>query len=336
MKAVRPLHPATPEVSVVVPMFNEEENLPPLYGQLTEVLGGAGLSYELVFVNDGSRDTTPELLDELADRDPHVVAVHLSRNFGHQAAVSAGLDQAAGDAVVVMDGDLQDPPAVLPRFLERWRGGAEVVYAIRTRRKEGLLKRAGYYVFYRLLRALSDVQIPLDSGDFCLMDRKVVDALKRLPERQRFVRGLRAFVGYRQEALPYARDARQAGRPKYTLRALFRLAFDGLFNFSAVPLRLVSYLGLGGVGMALLLTLWVLADTLFNQRAPRGWASTLVVVLFLGSVQLVSLGVIGEYLQRIFVEVKGRPTYLVRDVRRAGRAARALTAAPPRGTRSAC
>lgn len=316
MTISRPRRNLVPELSVVVPLFNEQENLGLLHQELTTVLQGQGVGYELVFVNDGSRDGTPGLLEDLVGRDEHLVVIHLSRNFGHQAAVSAGLDHAIGKAVVVMDGDLQDPPELLPQLLEKWRQGAEVVYAIRTQRKENLIKRMGYHLFYRVLRRISDLNIPLDSGDFCLMDRKVVEALKQLPERQRFVRGLRAFVGYRQEPLVYARGARHAGKPKYTFKSLVRLALDGLFSFSSVPLRLVSYLGAGGVLAAGLLTLWVLIDAISNQQTPRGWPSLIIVVLFMGSVQLVSLGIIGEYLHRIFVEVKGRPTYLVREVRK--------------------
>lgn len=302
-------------VSVVVPLFNEEETLPVLYQRLVEALELLDVDFELVLVNDGSSDQTADLLDVIAERDPRVVAVHLSRNFGHQAAVTAGLDHATGDAVVVMDGDLQDPPEVLGPFLDRWRDGYEVVYAVRTKRKEGWLKRAGYYLFYRLLRRLSDLNIPLDSGDFCLMDRRVVNALRRLPESQRFVRGLRTFVGFRQTGLVYERAARAAGAPKYTFRALCRLAIDGLVGFSGVPLNLITYLGLANVLVALGLTGYVLGSALWNRTTPAGWTSTLLVVLFLGSAQLLSLGIIAEYLRRIFLEVKGRPTYLVRAVR---------------------
>jgi dolichol-phosphate mannosyltransferase len=303
-----------PEVSVVVPLYNEQENLPELHRRLTAALGALGCSYELVLVDDGSRDATPHLLRELRRRDGHVTAVFLSRNFGHQAAISAGLDQALGRAVILMDGDLQDPPEVLDQFLARWREGYEVVYAVRTKRKEGLLKRAGYAGFYRLLRAVSDLDIPLDSGDFCLMDRQVVEALKRLPERLRFVRGLRTFAGFRQTGLAYERAARHAGRPKYTFRALLRLAVDGLISFSGYPLSLVTYLGLAAVALAGALTVWVILDALYNQETPRGWASTIIVVLFMSAVQLLSLGIVGEYVRRIFLETKGRPTYILREV----------------------
>jgi dolichol-phosphate mannosyltransferase len=303
-----------PEVSVVVPLYNEEENLPELHRRLSVALGRLGCSYELVFVNDGSRDATPQILRGLREQDPHVTAVYLSRNFGHQAAVCAGIDHARGRAVILMDGDLQDPPEVLDQFVARWRDGYEVVYAVRQQRKEGPAKRAGYFLFYRLLRAVSDLDIPLDSGDFCLMDRKVVDALKALPERMRFVRGLRTFVGFRQTGLPYERAARNAGRPKYTFRALLRLAVDGLVSFSGYPLSLVMYLGLASVVLALGLTAWVVAAALSSQEMPRGWASTIIVVLFMSAVQLLSLGIIGEYVRRIFLETKGRPTYVLREV----------------------
>jgi dolichol-phosphate mannosyltransferase len=311
-------NPAAPELSVVVPLYNEEENVAELYRRLTAALKRMGLDYELVFVNDGSKDRTPELLDALRQQDPHVVAVHLSRNFGHQAAVCAGIDQAGGQAVLLMDGDLQDPPEVLHLFVDLWRKGYEVVYAIRQKRKEGLFKRLAYFTFYRLLRAISDLEIPLDSGDFCLMDRKVVEALKGLPEKVRFVRGLRTYVGFRQIGLSYERAAREAGKPKYTLRKLMGLAMDGLVSFSSYPLHLMTYLGLASAFLAVLLTGWVFADAIYNDRTPRGWASTIVVVLFMGAVQLVSLGIMGEYVRRIFLECKGRSTYIIRAVARQG------------------
>jgi dolichol-phosphate mannosyltransferase len=216
-----------------------------------------------------------------------------------------------------MDGDLQDPPEVLDKFIAPWREGFEVVYAVRTKRKEGPFKRLGYFVFYRLLRIISDLEIPLDSGDFCLMDRKVVEALKSLPERMRFIRGLRTFVGFRQIGVRYERAAREAGKPKYTFRALLRLAVDGLVSFSSYPLHVVTYVGVATVIIALGVAVWVVVDALFNRATPRGWASTMVVVLFMGAVQLISLGIIGEYIRRIFLEAKGRPTYIAREVQKA-------------------
>jgi dolichol-phosphate mannosyltransferase len=302
------------ELSVVVPLYNEEENLCELYRRLTSSLVSLRISYEIILINDGSKDRTGAMINELQKKDSHIVGIHLTRNFGHQPAVCAGLDASEGDCVVVMDGDLQDPPEVLGDFLKLRMQGYEVVYAVRRQRKEGVLKRMAYFAFYRLLRAISELDIPLDSGDFCLMDRKVVDALKQLPERIRFVRGLRTFVGYRQIGLCYERSARRAGKPKYTFRALVRLAVDGLISFSSYPLHLVTYLGIAAATCALLLSLWVLVDALYNFKTPRGWASTMIVVLFMGAIQLISLGIMGEYVRRIFVECKGRPTYLIREI----------------------
>jgi dolichol-phosphate mannosyltransferase len=299
-----------PEISVVVPLFDEAENLPELYRRLVSALPAADVHFELLFIDDGSRDETPRLLAELHHQDARVTVVTLSRNFGHQAALSAGIEQARGDAVVLMDGDLQDPPEVLPRFITAWRLGNDVVYAIRGQRKESLLLRSCYALFYRVLQAVSDLNIPVDSGDFCLMDRRVVEALKQLPERGRFVRGLRAFVGFRQTGLAYERAARQAGKPKYTFRALCRLAFDGLIGFSSAPLRSLFYaaalcfsMTFGG-GVALILQ---------TEPAQAWWITTLAVIGCTG-LQLFGMGILGEYIRRIFQETKGRPTYIVADI----------------------
>jgi dolichol-phosphate mannosyltransferase len=314
-----PASGAAPEISVVVPLYNEEENIHELYRRVTAALEGLSWTYEVVLVNDGSKDATGDLLRGLQAADPRLVVLELSRNFGHQPAVCAGIDAARGQAVIVMDGDLQDPPEVIGQFLQCWQSGYEVVYAVRQKRKENLIKRTGYFLFYRLLRAISDLDIPLDSGDFCLMDRRVVEVLKHLPERMRFVRGLRTFVGFRQCGVCYERAAREAGQPKYSFRALLRLAIDGLVSFSSFPLTLVTYLGFFSAGIALLLTLWVLFDAWSNSATPRGWASTVIVVLFMGSMQLFTQGILGEYIRRIFLECKGRPTYILRE----GPAARA-------------
>ncbi|WP_435009374.1 glycosyltransferase family 2 protein [Tundrisphaera lichenicola] len=304
-----------PDLSVVVPLFDEERVVGPLHRRLVATLSTMGISHELVFVDDGSRDSTPWLLDEIQAGDSRVSVIHLSRNFGHQAAVTAGLDHARGRAVVVMDGDLQDPPEVIPRLVDRWSEGADVVYAVRRNRKEGPAKRLGYFAFYRMLNAISDLEIPLDSGDFCLMDRKVVDAINALPERARFVRGLRTFVGFRQVGVEYDREAREAGRPKYTFRALIGLAADGLVSFSGYPLRLLTYGGVATAMLAALLTGWVFVDAFANQTAPRGWASVIVAVLFMGSMQMIGLGIVGEYVRLIFLESKRRPTYIVGERR---------------------
>ncbi|MDB5289185.1 MAG: hypothetical protein JWL69_426 [Phycisphaerales bacterium] len=322
-------NPAAPKrmarqlLSIVLPAYNEQEVLPKTYERFTAMgakLDALGLDYELVFVNDGSHDRTPDILNRFAADDPRIRAVHLTRNFGHQPAVSAGLTVARGDVVAVMDCDLQDPPEVLPDFLAKWREGYQVVYAVRHKRKEWFGKRFAYWAFYRLMAAISELKIPLDSGDFCLMDRRAVDLLNALPERQRFVRGLRTWIGLRQTGLAYERDARAAGVPQYTFTKLVKLAMDGLVSFSSEPLRLVTRLGFLSIICAFLLGLWVVGATAYewhygiHGRTQRGWASIACIVLFMGAVQMISLGIIGEYLSRIFAEVKGRPTFLIADV----------------------
>lgn len=295
---------ATPRLlSIVMPCHNEQEVLPETYRRTAEAaqsFRAMGLETEILFVNDGSRDRTAEIMTELAGKDSRVRSVHLTRNFGHQAAVSAGLSLVRGDVVAVMDADLQDPPEVLPRFLEHWEQGYQVVYAVREKRKEWFGKRIAYWGFYRLLAAISEIDMPLDSGDFCVMDRSAVDLINALPERQRFVRGLRTWVGLKQIGITYERDARQGGAPSYTFRSLVKLAMDGLVSFSAVPLKLVTRLGVIGVIAALLLAAWVVLDTLFIGKAPRGWASLAFLVLITSSVQMISLGIIGEYLAHLY------------------------------------
>jgi len=300
-------------VSVVVPVFNEEATLDALVARLERALEGAGLDYEVVFVNDGSRDRSAEMLRAHHARNPRLKCIMLSRNFGHQVAVTCGLDHAQGDAVVVMDGDLQDPPEVLPGLIARWRDGFDVVYAVRRRRKEGWAKVLAYKAFYWVLHRVSYLDIPLDSGDFSLMDRRVVDLLATMPERNRFVRGLRTWVGLRQTGFEYERDARYAGESKYSFTKLLRLAFDGLVSYSFAPLRLVSNLGMLVSLSALLYMVYLLAARLFGDLTIQGWTSTVVIVLFLGGIQLLSLGIIGEYIGRIFDEVKQRPQYVIGD-----------------------
>ena len=300
-------------VSVVVPVFNEEATLDALVARLERALEGAGLDYEVVFVNDGSRDRSAEMLRAHHARNPRLKCIMLSHNFGHQVAVTCGLDHAQGDAVIVMDGDLQDPPEVLPGLIARWRDGFDVVYAVRRRRKEGWAKVLAYKAFYWVLHRVSYLDIPLDSGDFSLMDRRVVDLLAAMPERNRFVRGLRTWVGLRQTGFEYERDARYAGESKYSFTKLLRLAFDGLVSYSFAPLRLVSNLGMLVSLSALLYMVYLLAARLFGDMTIQGWTSTVVIVLFLGGIQLLSLGIIGEYIGRIFDEVKQRPQYVIGD-----------------------
>jgi dolichol-phosphate mannosyltransferase len=311
--------PNRPDLSVVIPVFNEQDNLPELYRRLTAVLGQIGSAYEIIFVDDGSRDGSLALLRGFAGADPRVLAVELARNFGHQVAISAGLDHARGAGVIVMDADLQDPPEVLPQFIDTWRAGHDVVYAIREQRKEGWLKRSAYALFYRLLQRVANIEIPLDAGDFCIMDRRVVDLLVGMPERNRFVRGIRSWVGLDQVGLAYERHARHAGRPKFTFTRLVYLALDGLVSFSYVPLRVITMLGLSVSIMSLVLAIFYAIKKLTVGLNPPGFATIVVAIFFLAGMQLITIGVIGEYVGRIFEEVKRRPLYVVRQVVSAGR-----------------
>lgn len=298
--------------SVVIPIYNEHETIPRLFERLRAVIDGFDGPTEVILVDDGSVDGSWPLLAELHDRDPRFKALSFSRNFGHQVAVTAGLDHARGAAVMVLDGDLQDPPEVLPDLIRRWREGYDVVYAVRTKRKENFLKRAAYALFYRILKRLSDLDIPLDSGDFCLIDRKVLTAMKMLPERNRFVRGIRTWVGYRQTGCTYERDRRFAGDSKYSFTKLLGLAYDGIFSVSTLPLRVAVYLGFALSLAAIAGAVWVVYEKIFRGIALVGWPSTMTVMTLLGGFILSTLGVIGEYVSRIYQEVKQRPLYLLR------------------------
>lgn len=303
---------ADPVLSVVIPVCNEVEVLPTTYRRLSDVLAGMGIPYELVFVDDGSTDGSWGLIEDLHHSDPSVSALGLSRNFGHQVAITAGIEHARGEAVVVMDADLQDPPEVLPGMLALWREGYDVVYGVRSvREQDSWFKRTSAAAFYRLIRALTAVDIPLDTGDFRLMSRRVVDAMKRMPERNRFVRGLVSWAGYRQVAIPYDRGARVAGVTKYPLRRMIRLAADAIVSFSTVPLQMA-------IGLGFLLSIacfayagWAAYARFIHDRPVPGWTSLMVAILLVGGVQLVCLGIIGEYIGRIYDEVKRRPLYLV-------------------------
>ncbi len=303
--------PAQPSVGLIVPCFDEEEVLPALFESLGPVLDRLGPEARVLLVNDGSRDGTADLLDAQCARDPRYGVLHLSRNFGHQAAITAGLQHVRGDVVVLLDADLQDPPDLVPAMIATWREGYDIVYGVRQKRKEAWVLRAAYRVFYRLLKRMANVDIPLDAGDFSLMDRRVVDLLNRMPEQNRFVRGLRGWVGFRQTGLPYERAERRAGAPKYNLPRLMRLALDGLVSFSIVPLRLAVWLGLATSLFGFLYLIYAVAERLLVGTTPPGWASLVVLILLLGGIQLVMIGIIGEYVGRIFEEVKGRPRFIV-------------------------
>ena len=305
-----------PKYSLIIPIYNEEETIPELYRRVSDVMDSLDDSVELILINDGSGDRSLKLMRELQERDARVCYISFARNFGHQAAVTAGLNFARGQVIVVLDADLQDPPELIPKMIESWQAGYHVVYAQRTKRKkESWFKRLTAYVFYRLLRRLADVDIPADTGDFCLMDRQVVDVLNSMPERNRYIRGLRAWIGFRQTAVKFERDPRFAGEVKYTFKKSLALAVNSLVSFSKIPLRISTYLGLFSALIALLMALLVLYWRLQQPDSPvTGLATILIAVFFLGSVQLISIGILGEYIGRIYEEVKGRPAYTIAEI----------------------
>ena len=310
-------------LSVVVPCFNEQEVLNLTHQRLIKALGeNSKFDLEIVYVNDGSHDQTEEMLFELADSDSRVKVISLSRNFGHQPAITAGLNYAAGNIVVVMDADLQDPPELILSMINKWREGFDVVYGVRSKRKEGFLKRLFYNIFYRLYRFLVNIEVPLDSGDFALLDRHVVDLLNSLPEKNRFIRGLRAWAGFNQTGLVYERDIRAAGETKYNFKKLTKLAFDGIFNFSSVPLTVIFITGLMTSFMSILATLVYLIARIgefkifgYSPGEARGFTTLILAILFFSGIQLISLGIIGEYLGRLYRESKMRPTYVIKEIR---------------------
>jgi dolichol-phosphate mannosyltransferase len=302
--------------SIVIPIYNEEENIPELYRRIRHVTEQLDGDTELIWVDDGSSDRSLNLIRTLCQRDSHVRYISFARNFGHQIAVTAGLKLVTGKVAIIIDADLQDPPELILTMIEKWRLGYQVVYAQRIARKqESGLKRFTAYAFYRLLRRLADVDIPPDTGDFCLMDRLVVDVLNAMPERNRYIRGLRAWVGFRQTAVHFERDPRFAGEVKYTFRKSWGLAVNGIISLSKVPLRIATYLGLLSAGIAIFMILIVLYWRLFDKASPLiGFTLITIALFFLGSVQLFCIGILGEYIGRIYEEVKGRPIYTVKEM----------------------
>lgn len=300
--------------SIVVPVYNEEEVIHETYRRLTEVMRSTKEAYELLFVNDGSRDRTAEIIKAYSEQDSTVVLLDFARNFGHQIAITAGMDYARGEAVVVIDADLQDPPELILEMIEKWKQGFDVVYAKRTKRKgETYFKKQTAAMFYRFLRAMTDIDIPLDTGDFRLLDRKVCNQMNSIQEKNRFVRGLVSWVGFKQIAVEYERDERLAGESKYPLKKMLKLSMDGITSFSYKPLKLASYAGvtLSGVGFIYLLV--VLYLKLFTDSTITGWSSLIVIQLFFSGIILIILGMIGEYIGRIYDETKNRPLYIVRE-----------------------
>lgn len=301
-------------ISVVTPIFNEQENLPELLRRVTKAMDGVDEAWEFVLVDDGSQDASPRLLAEAAAVDERLKVVSLSRNFGHQPAVTAGIHHAVGDCVVLIDGDLQDPPEVIPKLIDAWRGGAEVVLAERTSRAETGARGLGFKLFYPIFRRISDLPNAPDAGIFGLMDRRVVEEFNRLPERNRFIPGLRTWLGFKQASVQYDRADRAAGEPKQTFKRLFKYAMNATISFSDKPLRAATWLGFSVSVVAFMLTIYYLIDVALNPaKIGQGFTTIVICVLFLGGVQLISIGVLGEYIGRIYEELKQRPLYVVRD-----------------------
>lgn len=302
--------------SVVIPVYNEELVVQETYKRLKLVMDTIGKHYELIFVNDGSRDSTAKIVEKICEADNTVKLVDFSRNFGHQLAITAGMDYAGGDAIVVIDADLQDPPEVIPEMIQKWSEGYDVVFGKRLKRKgETFFKKLTAKFFYRFLRSMTDVDIPVDAGDFRLIDRKVCDALKSANEKSRYIRGLISWLGFRQTFVEYVRDKRFAGETKYPLKKMIKFALDAITSFSYKPLKLASYFGTFISMLSFIYLLIVIYLRLFTDKTTAGWASTLAVSLFLNGIVLIILGIIGEYIGRIYDEVKGRPLYIVRETR---------------------
>ena len=300
--------------SIIAPIYNEKDNLPELHRRITEVMKQTREPWELVLVDDGSSDGSTDILQEMGRKDKHVRPVIFARNFGHQVAVTAGLDYSRGDAVVIIDSDLQDPPELILDMAKKWKEGYEVVFAVRTEREgESWFKLWTASLFYRLIYRITDVKIPLDTGDFRLLDRKVVNVMNRMRERHRFLRGMSAWVGFRQIGVEYKRAARTAGETKYPFRKMFRLAVNAVTGFSYFPLQVATFIGFFSAGIAIITMPVVIYLRASGSQAFFGKATTLLAVLFLGGVQLISLGILGEYIGRLYDEAKGRPLYIVRE-----------------------
>ncbi len=306
---------SSPKYSIISPIFNESGNIPDLYNRVRDVLDSTGESWELILIDDGSTDDSADLIRDYANQDARVKPVLFARNFGHQIAVTAGLDYSRGGAVVIIDSDLQDPPEVILDLITKWKEGYEVVYAVREEREgESWFKLFTAALFYRMISSITDVNIPTDAGDFRLLDRKVVDVLNQMREKHRFLRGMSSWVGFRQTGVPYRRAARQIGETKYPFRKMFRLAINAITSFSYFPLQLATYIGFVAAGISILSIPIVIAIRLWGSETPLlGQATTLIAVLFLGGVQLISLGILGEYIGRLYDEAKGRPLYIVRE-----------------------
>lgn len=303
-----------PQISFVIPLYNESEVLPQLVDRLNKLIDTQSMSIEVVLVDDGSRDNTAQLIQQLALTDRRYHGVLLARNYGHQLALTAGLTAArATEAIMILDGDLQDPPELLPDFYAKYKEGYDVVYAVRKKRKESFLKRTAYHVFYRMLRSISYIDIPLDSGDFSLVSRRVVDVLNKMPEESRYIRGMRTWIGFKQIGMEYERAGRAAGDSKYSLKKLFKLAYNGIFNFSEFPVKFITNMGVCSIFISFLYLVYTLISKFFYNNVPQGFTTLIFAIVLFSGVQLISLGVIGEYVLRIFFQVKGRPLFIIRS-----------------------
>jgi polyisoprenyl-phosphate glycosyltransferase len=303
-----------PQISIVAPLYNEQDTFPHLAKRLNTLMDSSPLDLEVVLVDDGSRDQTAVMMSDLALSDPRYHAVFLSRNYGHQTALTAGLAVARGsEAVMVIDGDLQDPPELVTEFFAKLKEGYDVVYAVRQKRKEGVIKRSAYFLFYRFLASISSIKIPLDSGDFAMMSRRVVDVMNTMPEESRYLRGMRSWIGFKQVGMPYERDERVAGEAKYSFKMLWRLAYNGIFNFSEYPIKFITNLGLWTIGLSGIYLVYNLLRRFLYNDVPQGFPATIFLITLFSGVQLIALGIIGEYVLRIFFQVKGRPLFIIRE-----------------------
>jgi dolichol-phosphate mannosyltransferase len=303
-----------PLISIVVPIFNEEAVIPHFYERLKKVISSQAMDYEMIFVNDGSTDQSMEKLLKLSQSNPRIKIIELSRNFGHQIAITAGLDHANGQAIVIMDGDLQHPPEVIPELIQKWKEGYELIYTIRKETKDAsYFKRISSSVFYWLINKIGDIPIPKYGADFRLIDRKVLESMKLLRERSRFMRGLFNWVGYSQTGVEFKADVRYAGVTKYSLKKMIQFALDGIVSFSSFPLRISTYFGFVISIISFIYAAFAIYARLFTNIVLPGWTSILVAVLFLGGVQLITIGLLGEYIGRIYNEVKQRPLYIIRN-----------------------
>ena len=299
--------------SVILPVYNEQENINSLYKRVVKVLADLKKEYEVIFINDGSHDRTRNILEDLHRKTSNIKIINFSRNFGHQTAVTAGLDFASGEQVAILDADLQDPPEILPKFFAKLEDGYDVVYAIRKKRKENIFKRIAYSFFYKILHSIASVDIPLDSGDFCVLSQRMVKTINSFPERNRFIRGLRSWAGFKQIGLEYEREKRFAGESKYGIKKLFKLSFDGIFSFSFIPLQIMFVLGSVSLFLSIMGIFWAIYMKFFTTAYNQvpGFATTTILIMFVGGLQLFSIGIMGEYLRRVYDEVKQRPQYII-------------------------